>query len=200
MRVLLLILKRERDGKRTEVRIDNPEEEESSKHGHLVMWDHLFILFGSADQTLLCSSGWPETLGPPALVSQVLGFWAWGTILGSITSSWCSASVPIPCRLSSVWQYWKKYSYPCGQNPVSSNTLFLSSAQKIQPDPPTPRFLMRDTQMITLACLRLGVCFPAPHHTRTAYLRKLTLWLEDASPAMLVFMISYKHAFCALHY
>lgn len=58
MRVHLLILKRERerDGKRTEVRIDNPEEKESSKHGHLVMWDHLFILFGSADKTLLCSS------------------------------------------------------------------------------------------------------------------------------------------------
>lgn len=83
---------------------------------------------------------------------------------------------------------------------MSSNTPFLGSAQKIRPDSPPLSFLMRDTQMRTLACLRLGACFPAPHHTCTAYLRKLILWLEDASPAVPVFMMSYKHAFCAPQY
>lgn len=162
------------------------------------MWNHVLILFGSADKTLLCSSGWPETLGPPASVSQGLGLWAWGTIIGSITSSWCSASVHIPCRLRSVWRYWKKYSYPCGQKSNVLKHSFLELCTKDPSRPPTPRFLMRDTQMRTLACLRLGACFPALHHTGTAYLRKLTLWLEDASPAVLVFMMSYKHA-SALH-
>lgn len=132
------------------------------------MWDHLFILFGSADQTLLCSSGWPETLGPPASVSQVLGFWAWGAILGSITSSWCSASIHIPCHLRSVGQYWKKCSYPCGKNPVSSNTPFLSSAQKIQPDPSYPqisheRYTDENSSLSQVRCMLPST---APHTHR----------------------------------
>jgi hypothetical protein len=81
---------------------------------HNLVFD--FFFFFLWDRILLCSPSWPQTLSPPALVSQVLGLQALTTILSSQCFVCVCVCVCVRERERERKAFWRHVKVPVPKN------------------------------------------------------------------------------------